>query len=221
MNWVYCLCEGTSLSDDADVQCLRGQSYITENSIRNYFVAKAKKKQWTQDKLELDKLKSHCQALKDSIDSNIGDYVRQLLETLDRIKVVRQAYHGDIFSWNHCKITLKNYEQLCDVVSYEPEAHEYISECFRIYSELDKLISAKRSLTETEINTAKSLCTGFGNFTKDFPNENISPKIHGLTFDVPRFLAKHKTLGYLSEEEGESMHHSINKQLRQYQRWGR
>ena len=71
-------------------------------------------------------------------------------------------------------------------------------------------------MTETEVNTAKSLCTKFGNFTKYFPNENISRKTHELIFDVLRFLAKHKTLGYLSEEEGESKH-SINKQLRQYQ----
>ena len=224
LNWVHCQCEGIfsqgiSLSDDADFQCLRCQSYITEDSIWNYFVAKSKENSERQRKLELDiaELKSHCEALKDSIDSNIGDYERQLLETLDRIKVVRQAYHGNVFIGNHCKIILKNYEKLCDVVSDEPEFHEHISECFRIYSELDKLISAKRFLTETEINTVKSLCTGFGNFTKYFPNENISRKIHELIFDVPRFLAKHKTLGYLSEEECESVHHSINKQLQQYQ----
>ena len=72
-------------------------------------------------------------------------------------------------------------------------------------------------MTKTEINTVKSLCAGFGNFTKYFPNENISRKIHELIFDVPRFLVKHKTFGYLSEEEGESVYHSINKQLRQYQ----
>ena len=63
---------------------------------------------------------------------------------------------------------------------------------FLYYLELDKLISAKRFLTETEINTAKTLCMGFGNFTKYFPNENISRKIHELVFDVSCFLAKHK-----------------------------
>ena len=153
-----------------------------------------KKNSERQRKLELDiaELKSHCEALKDSIDSNIGDYECQLLETLDRIKVVHQAHHGNVFIRNHYKIILKSYEKLCDVVSDEPEFHEHISECSRIYSKL-------------------------GNFTKYFPNENISRKIHELIFDVPRFLAKHKTVGYLGEEEGESKHHSINKQLRQYQ----
>ena len=41
--------------------------------------------------------------------------------------------------------------------------------------------------------------------------------MHELVFDVPRFLTKHKALGYLSEEEVESLHCLINKQLRQYQ----
>ena len=42
--------------------------------------------------------------------------------------------------------------------------------------------------------------------------------MHELTFDVPCFLTKHRTFGYLSEEEeGESLHSSINKQLGQYQ----
>ena len=151
LNWVHCLCEGifsqgTSLSDGADFQCLHCQSYITEDSIGNYFVAKSKENSECQPKLELDiaELKSHCEALKDSIDSNVGEYERQLLESLDRIKVVHQAYHGNVFSGNHCKIILKNYEKLCDVVSDEPELHEHISECFCIYSEVDKLISAKR-----------------------------------------------------------------------------
>ena len=158
LNWVHCQCEGifsqgTSLSDNADFQCLRCQSFFTGESIRDYFVAKSNENSKHQRKLDLDiaELKSQCAALKDSIDSNIGDYEQQLLKTLDRIKVVRQAYHGNVFIGNHYKIILNNYEKLCDVVvSDEPEFHEPISECFHIYSELDKLISAKRFLTEAE-----------------------------------------------------------------------
>ena len=119
-------------------------------------------------------MKSRCETLKDLIDSNISEYERQLLETLDRIKFVRQAYHGNVFIGNHCKIILNNYEKICHVVSDEPEFQEHIFECFRIYSELDKLISAKLFLIEAEISTVKLFGTGFGNFTKYFPNENIS-----------------------------------------------
>ena len=116
MNWVHCLCEGifsqgTSLSDDPDFQCLRCQSFFAEESIRDYFVAKSNGNSKRQCKLELDiaELKSQSPTLKDSIDSNIGVYECQLLKTLDRIKVVRQAYHGNVFIGNHCKIILNNY----------------------------------------------------------------------------------------------------------------
>ena len=33
-------------------------------------------------------------------------------------------------------------------------------------------------------------------------------------FDVPRFLSKHKTIGLFSEEEGESLHKSVNQELK-------
>ena len=161
--------------------------------------------------------KSECEAQKDLITAHISDSEHQLLETLDSIKVVCQVYHGNVFIGNHCQIILNNYEKLCSVVSDEPEFHKHISESFWIYSELDKLISTKRFLTEVEILSVKELCMGFGKFTVNFPNETVTRKMHELVFDVPRFLAKHKTLGYLSEEEGESLHCSINKHLWQYQ----
>ena len=82
---------------------------------------------------------------------------------------------------------------------------------------LNRLISAKRFLTEDEIRTVKDLSTGLGKFTRYYPKETVTRKIHKLIFDVPRFLAKHKTLGYQSEEEDENLHCSVNKQLRQYQ----
>ena len=170
---MHCLCEGifsegTSLSDDAYFQCLRCQSLGSVESIWDSFVAKPHGNSERRHIVELEvaEVKSKCGALKDLIDLNIGDYERQLLEILDRIKVVRQAYHGNVFIGNHCKIILNNYEKLHDVVSDELEFHEHISECFRIYSELDKLISVERFLTKPEISTAKSLCTGFGIFTK-------------------------------------------------------
>jgi len=52
------------------------------------------------------------------------------------------------------------------------------------------------------------------NYTVFFPKATISRKIHELIFDVPRFLAKHKTVGLFSEEEGESSHKSFNQELK-------
>ena len=102
----------------------------------------------------------------------------------------------DIFIGNHCTIILNNYEKLCDVVSDEPEFHKHISECFCIYSQLNKLISAKWFLTELEINTVKSLCSGFVNYTKYFPNENISQKMLEPILDV-LFFAQEQSIGIL------------------------
>ena len=53
--------------------------------------------------------------------------------------------------------------------------------------------------------------------TVNFPNETVTRKMHELIFDAPRCLGKHKTIRYLKEEEGESLHCSINKPLGQYQ----
>ena len=155
--------------------------------------------------------KSDCKVQKDLIAVHIGDTECQLLETKDSINVVRQAYHGNVFIGNHCKIILNNYEKLGSVVSDEPEFHEHISESFLIYSEPDKLISAKRFLTEVQILSIKELCMGFGKLTVNCQNETATRQMHELIFGVPRFLAKHKTLEYLSEEEGESLNCSINK----------
>ena len=41
-----------------------------------------------------------CEAQKNLIAAHIGDTECQLLETLDSIKVVHQAYHGSVFIGN-------------------------------------------------------------------------------------------------------------------------
>ena len=182
------MCEGippnNSFGDDAVYECLSCRSFIPE-ALEGYFVAKLQENRDRPCQLETQILakKSECQAQKDLIVGCINDSERQLLETLDSIKVVCQAYHGNVFIGNHCKIILNNYEKLCSVVSDEPEFDEHISESFRIYSELDKLISAKRLLTEVEILSVKELCMGFGKFTVNFPNETATRKMHELILD--------------------------------------
>ena len=217
LNWVHYLCEGTfsqgtSLSNDADFQCVPCWWCNTEKSIRYYFVAKSNKNSEGQHKLALDtaELKSQCEALKYSFELNIGDYECQLLETQDRIKFVYQSYDLNVIIGNHFKIKLNNYEKLCDVVSNKPEFHEHISECFCIYSELNNLISATRFLTETETNTVKSLQMRFENFNKYFPNEVIFWKIHELIFDIHHFLPSTKHWDTLVRRNV-SVHQSINR----------
>ena len=74
---------------------------------------------------------------------------------------------------------------------------------------------AHRFLNEDEISTVESLCYKFGQkFPIFFPQRNITRKIHELVFNVPRFIRLYKTIGMLSEQQGESKHASINAELR-------
>ena len=205
-SWVHYLCEGipnTSFGDGAVYECLSCRPFIPE-TLEGYFVAKLQENSGRQIELETQILakKGECEAQKDLIVANTGDTDHQLLETLDSIKVVCQAYHGNVFTGNHCKIILNNYEKLCSVVPDEPEFDEHISESFQIYSELDKLISPKRFLTVIEILSVKELCMGFGKFTVNFPNETVTRKMHELTFDIPPFFGKAQNIGTPELEGG-------------------
>ena len=71
----------------------------------------------------------------------------------------------------------------------------HISECFHIYSELDRFISATRFLTEDEIRTIKDLCTGLGKFTIYLLKQTVTRKIEELIFDVPFFFGQAQSTG--------------------------
>ena len=74
-----------------------------------------------------------------------------------------------------------------------------------------KLMMARRFLTKEEINY---LCEKCGEiFPKYFPARNITRKIHKFVFNVPRFVKTYRTIGLLSEQEGESKHAAINAEL--------
>eukprot|EP00112_Aurelia_sp_Birch-Aquarium-sp1_P014119 Seg3023.1 transcript_id=Seg3023.1/GoldUCD/mRNA.D3Y31 product="hypothetical protein" protein_id=Seg3023.1/GoldUCD/D3Y31 len=77
-------------------------------------------------------------------------------------------------------------------------------------------MSANRFLLEDEIQELQTLCCRFGDlFPVFFPERNLTRKMHELVFTVPKFVKEHKTLGKLSEEEGESLHAAVNQELRQ------
>ena len=51
-------------------------------------------------------------------------------------------------------------------------------------------------------------------YHKCFPHKSITPKMHEYIFNVPKFVARHRTLGLCSEEEGESLHAAFNLEIR-------
>ena len=60
------------------------------------------------------------------------------------------------------------------------------------------------------------VCYEFGDkYPIFFPEIPIIRNMHAFIFHVPRFVRLHKSIGLLSEEEGEGIHNAINKELRQ------
>ena len=39
---------------------------------------------------------------------------------------------------------------------------------------------------------------------------DLTIKIHELAFDIPQFVEEHRSVGFFSEKEGESLHHELN-----------
>ena len=76
-------------------------------------------------------------------------------------------------------------------------------------------VMSRRFQEDDEIQKVANLCHKFGEvFPLPFPERNITCKIHDLVFSVLRFITKFKTIGMLSQQEGESKHASINAELR-------
>ena len=49
----------------------------------------------------------------EAAETTVGDFEKKLLTTLDDLGIIRQAYHGNIFVGNHCKIIINNYKSFC------------------------------------------------------------------------------------------------------------
>lgn len=130
--------------------------------------------------------------------------------------VIRQSYHGKVFVDNHCKKILQNFHFLTEVIRDQEDMFQNFKKIFTIFRDIQRLMSANRFLTSDEIETFNNLCIAYGKrFPILFPNRNLTRKMHKLIFTVPRFVRKFKTLGKLSEEEGESLHAAVNQELRQ------
>ena len=85
---------------------------------------------------------------------------------------------------------------------------------FSIFSRIGPVLFRKsRFSSQEEIATLEELCNRFGEvFLVFFPDLNITRKMHELIFYVPKFASRFKTIGLMSEEVGESLHASVNRE---------
>ena len=156
-----------------------------------------------------------CDNLKAEYTNIIGSHERSLNLALESIKVVRQAYHGNVMVGNHCIIVLKRFEVLTSIISGSNQnLYNKFNEIFKIFSDMT-IVMSRRFLEDHEVSALEKLCLNFGQmFPLYYPQRNITRKIHELIFNVPNFVQRHKTIGMLSEQEGESKHASINAEIR-------
>ena len=211
MNWVQC--------DNCDKwlhtprECLSPGEEVNVSKIDIYVCLKCRdmreddligilKDKVTDNLAEEDDLKATiveqgilCDDLKARNEETMGPRELELNRKLEEIKVTQQAYHGNIFVGNHCKLVLRNYETICNVVADQPVCNERFMTIFSLFNEIQRLLFVKsRLLTEEEINKLSQDCHKFGEiFTTLFPETNVMRKIHELVFSVPRFVRHFKT----------------------------
>lgn len=94
---------------------------------------------------------------------------------------------------------MKTYKTLLIGILVLPDDYNDFKELFGLYSDIHPIISIKRFLTEVEITSVTEKCARFTEiFLIYCSQENVTRKIHEISF------LQNKTVGFLSEEEGES-----------------
>ena len=221
-SWVHTLCECFNPIEELTIttvecyMCLRCRD-IEKGDLAGILKSKIDDTLGEEDRLQLEsvELSKICDELKARAACKMGSREKLLNRKLEDMKVIRQAYHGNVFVGNHCKVVLNTYKTLCNVVADKPDFHHKINTVFGIFSKICPLLFLKsRHLTSDEIACIKQLCIEFGEvFPVFFPKCNVTCKIHELIFNVPRFVSEFRTIGMMSEEEGESIHASVNSEL--------
>ena len=164
---------------------------------------------------EIVKMRVLCEDLNAKYKEIVGVREKSLNDALESIKIVRQACHGNVMVGNHCVIALKSYLVLTSVISDKKESFGIFNEIINIFDKMMSLVMARKFLNNEEIERLGGLCNDFGKkFPIYFPTRKTTRKIHELIFNVPRFVTKYRTIGMLSEQEGESKHASVNAELR-------
>ena len=109
-----------------------------------------------------------CKDFRQESGNSMGYFERCLLRILDNIGVKRQAYHGNIFVRNHCKVILAknrdgvfNFNSLCSVLPDESLKKTFF-DLFELYSVARNLMARKGYLSSEEIDTLVFSCHEFG-----------------------------------------------------------
>ena len=192
INWVLCSkCErwmhyfSNGISDMEDDIVVRSDYVCARcsGSVSTIDVMEAKLGALSDEQLRLKQviaeLQIECERQRSEIDEFISPHERRFLTSLNKLRVVLQAYHGNVYVGSHCKVILREYEELLEFVSGVPELHRKFKELFSIYSLVHRKVSSKRFLTSEEVTEVRQLSARFGEkFSVFFPEATISRKIY-------------------------------------------
>jgi hypothetical protein len=95
--------------------------------------------------------------------------------------------------------------------------HAQLLELFQLLETAYHLYTLDRFLSEQEVAALCAACATFGaKFVQYFPDEPVTPKLHVLAVEIPRFARTHGTVGLLSEQAVEAFHARVNQLHRAY-----
>ncbi|XP_074649037.1 uncharacterized protein LOC141904351 [Tubulanus polymorphus] len=131
-----------------------------------------------------------------AVNASFGPVQHGLNEILKKIGVDRQAYHSQSFVGNHVYKILRmnadvnNPALLCSVLKdHDPDECNKFTKLFQKFSKIASLYSASRFLSATEVEDYCKKVSKFGKFfAENFPNVNITPKLHTLLHHTPAFM---------------------------------
>ena len=137
----------------------------------------------------------------------LGPRRRKLATMLEELGVVKTQYMGGTLVGAHCEKVLENHQQLSSVLEGLPELQATFNAFFGQYLIINRIMKARRWLTDSELDTLASGCPRLGELWPQLlPGATIPPKLHVITHVVPRVAAKWGTLGALDEERLEAVH---------------
>ena len=97
-----------------------------------------------------------CDNLKARYERVTGVREKMLNAALDNIKVVHQAYHGNVMVGNYCHIVLKHFTKLTRVLG-DRDDELLFNEIFGLFKDITMLMSAPRFLNDQEIDRLEEL----------------------------------------------------------------
>ena len=172
------------------------------------------KKLWSKlntEKLELERKES-------SFKEYIGPTEKEFERILEHeIGVSRQEFHTGCWVGGHViKIIMKSH-LISRVLDKLPTDKENFDELCDVLKTLLPLTTAKRFLTEEELQSIETCCHKIGVlYPKTFQPCSITPKIHDLVFHLPRQARHFGTVGGVREDALEAMHANGNELKRRF-----